>query len=103
MAFVLCETHGGAVAPIACSHIAVLVRSHVTITPPFYVWAEYLDELAWAVNLCVECANKYGFTDPVTKLVGEEGMDRIFGIEDQLPVCNACFEECCPNRHRRLD
>ena len=101
MPFLICETHGGAPCPLTCSHIADQVRQRQTIDP-FYVWANYIGSAAWGVVLCLECAKQHGYSERRTKLDGDGGLDQIFAIEDQVPVCATCFRECCPE-DRRLD
>lgn len=101
MPAMMCETHGTAPCPLTCSHIADQVRQHLAIDP-FYISAKYLGLPAWGVVLCPDCARQYGYSERLTKLEGESGLDEIFSIQDQVPVCASCFRECCP-MEKRLD
>jgi hypothetical protein len=95
---ILCKIHGNTGAPLVCTHIADLIQSRTSFDLPFCVSADHLAPFVFGVHLCAECAAKYGFSDAVTKLEGESGLDRIFEIDDQTPVCNTCFTECCRAR-----
>jgi hypothetical protein len=101
MPFVLCKTHGGAPAPLVCKHIAENVKNSIPVEQPFHVQADYLGQSAWGVYLCGECAKKHGISERLTKLEGESGLDQIFGIDGQVPICGACLAHCCQNLPRR--
>ena len=91
MAFVLCETHGGHAAPLVCPHLADDVTHRRNISSSVRVDANYLNERAWSVYLCPDCATRYGINES-TVLKSDDGLDRVFEF-DQHPVCQLCFDE----------
>jgi hypothetical protein len=102
MPFVVCEKHGGAPAPMVCSHLRDKILAGLRIEKPAVV--EAVDsELGpvWVVRLCQECAKRLGYSEFRTTFrsgcevqPADDGLERVFvAIEDQVPVCAGCFRE----------
>jgi hypothetical protein len=96
MPYIICEKHGGAAAAMACSHLAEQIHDGVQVNVPAIVQAEYLGQIGWSVRLCPGCARQLGYSQEITTLHGDEGLEQTFGIEDQVPVCWLCFRAVCP-------
>ncbi len=95
MPYVICPKHGGAPAPLVCSHLADKINDGGSVSEPAVVEAEYLGQIAWRVRLCQQCAAQLGYSETNTTFHGEIGLDQVFGIENQVPVCWECFRESC--------
>ncbi|MBC8351126.1 MAG: hypothetical protein H8E66_04020 [Planctomycetes bacterium] len=91
MAFVLCDKHGGHVAPLVCPHLQDDVINQRPIASVIRVDAEYLGEPAWSVQLCPACATEHRISES-TLLPGDDGLDAVFEF-DQQSVCQFCFNE----------
>jgi hypothetical protein len=99
MAFVICERHGGHVAPLLCSHLDDAVRRRLTLPDVFYVEAWYLDEPAWSHHICLACAHANGIAESRTIWRDDDALDRLFGMKcDVAPVCPICFNEARNSR-----
>ena len=91
MAFVICDKHGGHVAPLVCPHIQEDVSNRRKISTVIRLDAESLSEPAWSVHVCTRCAEDHGFSE--SQLVpGDGGLDMLLEFE-QVPVCKLCFDE----------
>ena len=94
MAFVLCEQHGGHVAPLVCEHLRDAVRERHAIATVFRIDAWYLGERAWTNFVCSECARHNSITANPTIWRDDDALDRLFAIDCEItPVCRLCFEE----------
>jgi len=93
MAFVICQRHGGHVAPLLCPHLREAVHAGLPLSEIFYVEAWYLGDRAWSHHLCPSCAREIGVTDNSTIWKDDESLDRLMGIRDIAPVCPLCFDE----------
>jgi hypothetical protein len=91
---IICERHGAQGAALVCTHIQQQVSQRLDIRDVKTVTANYDETPVWQVHLCSECAAGYGYSDRKSALAGDEGLDRIFAVDDQVPVCALCFNEC---------
>jgi hypothetical protein len=93
MAFVICQRHGGHVAPLLCPHLRRAVQERLPLPDVFYVETWYLGDPAWSHHLCPSCAREVGVTENRTIWKDDEGLDRLMGKHDVAPVCPLCFDE----------
>lgn len=94
MAFVICQRHGGHVAPLLCPHLRDAVRQRMPLPEVFYVEAWYLGIPAWSNHVCPTCAAENGITQNPTVWREDDGLDRLFAMKCNVtPVCPLCFDE----------
>jgi hypothetical protein len=92
MPFVICEKHGGGVAPMVCPHLGDAIHAEQPELTSIKVIAWFDDEQAWAVHLCETCAKEHQLPWQDIDLKEDDALERIFEI-DQGPICARCFEE----------
>ena len=93
MAYVMCQRHGGHIAPLLCPHLRHAVLKRLPLPEVFYVEAWYLGGPAWSHHLCPLCAREIGVTESPTIWKDDEALDRLISKHDVAPVCPSCFDE----------
>lgn len=92
MAYVVCDRHGGHVAPLLCTHLYEAVHLGRRVPEVFYVEAWYRGEPAWMHHLCGECARRGGVVESRTIWRDDESLDRLFAMNvNVVPICPKCF------------
>jgi hypothetical protein len=94
MTYVVCELHGGNAAQLVCTHIWQCMRDGRQVSDTVVVESEWDGSLAWAIRLCHQGASQKGYSGPTVTLHGDEGLEEIFEIEIQCPVCSLCLKKC---------
>jgi hypothetical protein len=93
MAFVICQQHGGHVAPLLCPHLREAIEQRTALPESFYVEAWYLDAPAWSNYICPICASENGITENPTIWRDDDSLDRLFLMRcDVAPACRICFD-----------
>lgn len=90
---ILCPRHGSQAVVLACPHLAEAVAQGHPLPQSVRVDAEYKGTVVWGVSLCAACAEQQGFSEASQVLYGEAGLDRVFELPQQSPICSACFAE----------
>jgi len=93
MAYVMCQRHGGHIAPLLCPHLRHAVLKRLPLPEVFYVEAWYLGGPAWSHHLCPLCAREIGVTENPTVWKDDDALDRLISKHDVAPVCPSCFDE----------
>src|SRR5262245_18093479 len=99
MPFVICNLHGGAVAPHACPHVSDDIWAR---RPPGQVTFIDLDGfwiMGWVCNACLDALNGKGLQEYLERRNSFQGyppaeeIDPLIDTLDLQPMCAKCFEE----------
>ncbi|MDP1588337.1 MAG: hypothetical protein Q8M07_11370 [Prosthecobacter sp.] len=95
MPFVICEQHGGNVAPHACSHIAEKVWRKEAPEKTTFVDLDGFMFCGWVCEKCraIEGLNEFLAKKEITDIdVSDADLDTLLDRLNFQPVCPKCFE-----------
>ncbi len=103
MAFIICNIHGGAGAPLVCLHIAAMICENKKLGQISYIDLDGFFFAGWVCPECLNALNLKGLQSYLEKREGNEDyppaeeIDTLIRDLDLRPVCPKCLEDLCPS------
>ncbi len=99
MPYVICELHGGAVAPHGCRHVAESIWKRRIPGHTTFVDLDGLFFKGWVCDACLDTLTRNGLQAYLARKEAfqdyppEEEIDPLIDLLDLQPMCARCFEE----------
>jgi hypothetical protein len=99
MPFVICKTHGGAIAPHGCRHVAEDICERRRPESLVFVDLDGLLLKGWICGACEGVLKEHGLQrylqqpGPVREYPPADQVEPMIDVLDLQPMCARCFEE----------
>jgi len=99
MPYVQCKTHGGAIAPHGCHHVAECISAQQSPGHTTFVDLDGFFAKGWVCDACLEALRCNGLDLVTARKEGfagypsEDEIAPLLDLLDFLPMCAKCFEE----------
>ena len=102
MPYVICQRHGGGIAPHGCRHVAERIWRYEPPGSTTFIDLDGFFFTGWVCDHCFAVLKAHGLEDILASRTdsgaypSEETLDPLLDLIDLQPMCAACFRELYP-------